>query len=599
MDDEKRKLLLTLEPSDFPSLVADILYFSKGHRFVKIMDGPGDGCRDIQSADKDEIQVITQCKCFVDPDKAVGSPDANELVVALTKFGRKRGILATTGRFSPQLKREFTDNFPGLHLDWLDGADIADEVFSNPSLHRAWTSGASVGRATMFVKIPFVLRRAVDDTSMEPGERDLGDGLSIENSCLIDVGALERFRPPATADWRESLGPKIRCPALLSQHPPDLHALETLHRDVLQRMFPTVDETLVIRFGVPYLAPTKNPEFEKSIRLPGFVPHAYVLTPNHAPRLEREFITLSLPDWRFPENISAAEADWANWHSVDNQRWCHVVVRAPAFPGSNSAYLSRMIGDSVRRDLQDAGAVLITATRDICELIASESSVEPDVRCENGPGGEMLVWRFFHSDKRAQQRADVLAVLGRHVDVHTLSIDDAVAIASRSDRPLVPVPGGEAYYPAQLIFDFDDLPSPHHLTGRSCVFVEFWKLPCDVATADAALEEIDFEPPDGWKIWVNPKRGPATNQTFPMVSVSTPWPLHMSTNEVVVAMQREADDVFRSIGERLRAIWPEASRATAEFWDREVRFPAGAYIQTEEGWVRDSWQPAPVEEGDD
>jgi hypothetical protein len=44
-DDEKRKLLTSLRPSHFPSLVADILYFSKGYRQVKVMDGPGDGVR--------------------------------------------------------------------------------------------------------------------------------------------------------------------------------------------------------------------------------------------------------------------------------------------------------------------------------------------------------------------------------------------------------------------------------------------------------------------------------------------------------------------------------------------------------------------------
>ena len=40
-DKQKRKLLVSLSPVDFPSLVADILYFSKGHRLVRVMDGPG------------------------------------------------------------------------------------------------------------------------------------------------------------------------------------------------------------------------------------------------------------------------------------------------------------------------------------------------------------------------------------------------------------------------------------------------------------------------------------------------------------------------------------------------------------------------------
>jgi hypothetical protein len=598
-DDEKRKLLTSLKPSDFPSLVADILYFSKGHRLIRVMDGPGDGCRDIQSADKDNVTVLTQCKCFADPEKVLGSPDANELVVALTKFGRTRGILATTGRYSPQLKREFTDSFPALHLDWLDGADIADEVFSNPALHRAWVNGTSVGRATFFVKIPFVVRRARDDASLEQKDQDLNDGLSIEHACLIDLGALERFRPPETVSWTESIGPKIWSAGLLSRHPPDLHALESLHGDALQRAFGSVDETLIVRFGTPYLAPTKSPDFDKSMRLPGFAPRSYVLTPNATPRLERDFITLSLPDWRFPKNLSMLEADWGNWQTADNQRWCHIVVHAPAFPGSNSAFLSRMIDASKRRDWKETGAVFTTATREVCGRIVEACTFEPDVRCENGPGGELLGWTFEDSDTRQAEQTIVHAVLATEPSAQKLTMDDAIAISSRSDTPLVPVPGGEAYYPAQLMFDFDDLPSPHYLKDRSCVFVEFWKLPCDVPTAEAALDKIVFDVPEGWKIWVVPKRGPSTNQTFPMVSVSTPWPLHFSTNEVVTAMQGPADDVFRAIGKQLQSIWPDARCATAEFWETEIHSPPGVYIETEQGWVRDDWKPDEVEEGDD
>lgn len=184
-DHEKRKLLASLRPVDFPALVADILYFSKGHRHVKVMDGPGDGCRDVQSVDKDEVEVITQCKCFQDPDKTLGSPDASELIVALTKFNKKRGTLATTGRFSPQLKREFTDSFPHLHLDWMDGADVVDEVFSNPLLFRTWVTGDTMGRETIYIKIPFIVRSVTTGLRRDHLHRDRrgpGDHLTSSES---------------------------------------------------------------------------------------------------------------------------------------------------------------------------------------------------------------------------------------------------------------------------------------------------------------------------------------------------------------------------------------------------------------------------------
>src|SRR5208282_2746027 len=106
-----------------------------------------------------------------------------------------RGIMATTGRFTPQLKREFTDNFPDLHLDWLDGADIVDEVFSNPLLFRAWVAKDTIARETVYVKIPFIVRRASDDTTASVQDTVISDSLTVEGKQSIDVGSLERYRP--------------------------------------------------------------------------------------------------------------------------------------------------------------------------------------------------------------------------------------------------------------------------------------------------------------------------------------------------------------------------------------------------------------------
>jgi hypothetical protein len=275
-DEQKRLLLTSLNPRSFPSLVADILYFSKSHRRISIMDGPGDGCRDIQSSDKDGTRVLTQCKYFLDTNKSVGSPDTNELVVALTKFGEKRGIMATTGRFTPQLKREFSDNFPHLDLDWIDGSDIVDEVFSNPLLFRAWVTGDAIGRETIYVKVPFIIRCADNDAPVNIKGKKLLNGVTIEGSEVADVSSLGRFRPPESVHWSESFGRNVCCAALLSTSPPDLYDLERLHHEFLEEFFGATSNVLTVRVGVPYLVPTKNPQLAKGIPIPGFPPRAYV-----------------------------------------------------------------------------------------------------------------------------------------------------------------------------------------------------------------------------------------------------------------------------------------------------------------------------------
>lgn len=598
-DELKRQLLASLSPADFPSLVADILYFSKGHRQIRIMDGPGDGCRDIQSADKDDIAVLTQCKCFEDPNKSVGSPDANELVVALTKFGRKRGFMATTGRFTPQLKREFTDNFPDLHLDWLDGADIIDEVFSNPLLFRAWVSKDTITRETVYVKIPFIVRRTTDDTTASMEDAVLSDWLTVESGQWIEVGSLERYRPPESVGWREAFGPAVGCAAVLSTSPPDLHALERLHAEVLEKLFEASTEVLIIRFGIPYLVPTKKPEFEKGMRVPGFSPRSYVVRPGRPVMPEHDFLLLESPKWRFPADLSVAEGDWGNWQTVDNQRWCHVEVSGPSFPNSTQSQICRMIGETARRELREARAVFATATRDDCERLVQDCAVAPDRRSPNGPGGELLGWFFKNKKERDAQRTTVIAAIERHGSVDTLDLEDAIHLTSRSDDPLVPSPAGEQYYPAQLVWDYADLPSPHYLKGRSCSFVEFWNIPTDLATAREELDRISFRLLNGCEIYVECNRGPKTKKIFAMFSVRVPWPIDRSTTEHVEEKSTLIDDVFVHIADTIRAVWPHAYCATSEFWETEVRFPAGAYIPTDKGLVRSSWWPEETEEGDD
>ena len=598
-DGEKRQLLKSLKAADFPSLVADILYFSKGHRHVKVMDGPGDGCRDIQSVDKNEATVITQCKCFEDPRKTVGSPDANELVVALLKFGEKRGIMATTGRFSPQLKREFTDNFPQLHLDWIDGADIVDEVFSNPLLFRAWVSGNSLGRETIYVKIPLVVRRAKDDSHVDLSDEDLGGGLSIEAPAAVDVGSLERFRPPETVHWTESFGQYVRCASLISSSPPDLHALEDLHTLALARISSDAEDVLTVRFGTPFQVPTKKPEFEKGIRIPGFSPRSYVVRPGKPAIGEHEFLLLRSAKWTWPEYLSVAEGDWGNWQTEDNQRWCHIEVRSPSFPNSTQSQVCRMIGNSTRKELRDAEAVFITATLDVCERLLESCPIEPDIQCANGPGGELLGWTLRDKNTRTTARVAVLAAVSAMAGAEVLDLETAIHITSRSDAPLIPSPGDDLYFPAQLYWEYETLPSPHYLRGRSCSFIEFWRIPSDLSSARTKLQNMSFPIPDDWHLYIDCKYGPKTKQLFPMFSVSIPWPIDVSTTELVEDFTARVDEVFKHIGETLRGEWPDAACATSEFWEDEVRFPAGAYISTPEGFVRSNWWPQLGEEGDD
>jgi len=149
------------------------------------------------------------------------------------------------------------------------------------------------------------------------------------------------------------------------------------------------------------------------------------------------------------------------------------------------------------------------------------------------------------------------------------------------------------------VWEYDDLPSPQYLKGRACAFIEFWWVPVDVEEARRVLDSVSFSLPIDWQIWIDCKRGPQTKDTFPMVSVGVPWPLELSTTELVNEVSPHVDEVFKEIASHLRRAWPKARCATAEFWEKEVRFPAGMYVPTKEGLVRTDWWPEETEEGDD
>jgi hypothetical protein len=111
---QKLALLAKIDQHTLPHLAGDILYFLHNHQNIRVVDGPGDGKRDVHSKKPDSSYHITQCKYHQDTNVTVSSNETDELVLALMKFDCKSGLFITTGRISPQAKREYLDNYPGL-----------------------------------------------------------------------------------------------------------------------------------------------------------------------------------------------------------------------------------------------------------------------------------------------------------------------------------------------------------------------------------------------------------------------------------------------------------------------------------------------------
>lgn len=160
-------LLASLNPQALLRLANDLL-FVRGHRSIRLTDGPGDGGRDIHSTlDRGDVH-LTQSKWHKDIDQACSSDELSELPMAMTKFGYRRGLFVTNARISPQGKREYLDSYPGLALEFLDGETLAQEVLNNGLLRAVWLSNGRIERIDSAVFIPFIVRKHDRDVPVVP-----------------------------------------------------------------------------------------------------------------------------------------------------------------------------------------------------------------------------------------------------------------------------------------------------------------------------------------------------------------------------------------------------------------------------------------------
>ena len=47
-------------------------------------------------------------------------------------------FFCTSGKLSPQSKREYLDNYPDFELNWLEGHEIVDIVLEDTILRKIW-----------------------------------------------------------------------------------------------------------------------------------------------------------------------------------------------------------------------------------------------------------------------------------------------------------------------------------------------------------------------------------------------------------------------------------------------------------------------------
>jgi hypothetical protein len=319
-----------LDWQKFVELIADILY-RKGHSNIKIVDGTGDGGRDIHSITPEGENHLTQCKFqSTDPLKTVSSRQTGELPLAMMKFGYQRGLFATNGKISPQSQREYISDYPDLNLDFIQGKEIIKTVFNDLILRKIWYDGESIDKISYNVTIPFLTRDLVKDKlirleNSENREKILLEGKEIKLQLkfqdeVVKEQLFEPYRPSTVKTFMDPYSTYITCIVAVLEGINILDKLDNAIKEVFSYLLEYLKSKLneehipiAVRSGIPYL----NDELsEVNVEL-SFEPKTFIIQ-DKIEYYEYDWLIPSKRlNWCYPEDIRVLESSWVRWYNPE------------------------------------------------------------------------------------------------------------------------------------------------------------------------------------------------------------------------------------------------------------------------------------------
>lgn len=396
---DKKNLLSALTPSTFPYLVADILSYVLGHKNVKVMDGPGDGRRDIHSVFLNGEPGITQCKHHSN-ETAVSSRETDEIVISLTKFGHKNGIFATTGSVSPQAKREYLDNFKGFNLELWDADDIVNFVLTNHVLRAYWLNSEKITDASNQLIFPFTVRDPSTDT---PVVEEIVEALQKSGNFEFqkyrgDQTLFHPYRVPAETSIHEDGGLHLTC--WTARTNAGVYQVDKLRNKLLDDLCHSLSpfQHLRIRFGFPCVS--SGDDDLGLTKITKFTPDTYVLMSGKMIP-EKEYVLPRDARWCFPDNLSALEAPWAGWLNRSTESVLLINIEEPRQSKPTPYELAKHKWDQQNLMLS---LYLGGEHTGIESFIRSlDPTSQADEAIEYGYGGAILFWKHPNI-KREEER---------------------------------------------------------------------------------------------------------------------------------------------------------------------------------------------------
>ncbi len=589
---EKQKILTKLDCKTLADITGDILYFNYNHNNVKIMDGPGDGKRDIYSEDEYGIPCITQCKYHEDLTKTVSSDETDQLILALEKFKTKKGYFSTTSFISPQAKREYKDNYPGYSLDFFEGSNIVDEVYSSPILKKIWVDDIHFTKLDFSLNIAFVIidlnnSKIINDIFVEDESIKFN---FIKQAYFNSIVFDKKFDNILSNEF-------IHC-YVSTINNCNIHDTDSLINKILRDIISTKhnNNAFSVVFSSPYI--TNHDNENKYFLLEDIKPIIFNIDAKTNIIDHFDFIVpKSTIDWAFPENLSVAQAPWACWYNenIDSMMQLFIEKELPLHYLSYETPFFDSLKLYLNKSLFVSGSI-----RNMKRFIKKMKINNPDWECNYGYKSKLYAWMHpmieilqnrKYSMQQNKSNLEWNIIPNEKVDLNKykefkenvesflykyhleqIDLEKANFISKAEKKDLIIDKIIYQFGSAELFHDFNKLPLPLDQGTRFTNIIKMWKVEGDIKKIRKRLETINFSDDTLHDLLVEVKYGPSTMKLFIKVTLTFEIKNYQSFTVFLENNSSKINTILKNIDHDIKSKFSEASEGTKEFLVDELDF---------------------------
>jgi hypothetical protein len=603
-------LTASLDPQLLVRLAADILC-NRGQSDVRLVDGPGDGCRDVHSLATNGEKHLAQCKFKEDPTKAASSTDLQELPVALLKFGYKRGTFITNGKISPQAKREYLDDYPNLQLEFLDGLDLLREILDSPLLTALWVDGSDLRQPNLSVEYPILLRDLAQDVRVELSESafkvfesELTAKLSgwahvVRRESPVHMMRFDPYRPPSMLSTREGLTSRLQLPTIILRGKGSLLELRDGMSIIAEAVAAATCDHLkacAVRVGTPEVTPLTGEQMGARFEL-DIVPQTYWCVGGKASsevsQVRPTVNEPSLHSWVERSDARVSESGWVRLYHPQHDVCvdCRIVTR----PSLEQSVQRAAIHETYALRWNQSKFILLTDQAD-ADLV--KETAKPTFLVEIG---QCFLAGWLHPDlesgalsfagetegmpsdvREIAERLGVVTPSSPTFDSSTQELGQKVSpsaarhlLAIHYKDPF-PERGLVHFVTADVLIAFAQLPSPLAvpcrslrlelvLQNQSLTVAQIKDMDLLASLVQAAEGSLRTSLGPESSVRVNPERGPNDEGGYFAVTVELP-PRVESTDSILNALESQLEAVITRLCSTMNGLAEGWKVATRAYW---------------------------------